>query len=65
MDASHARLAKTRGEYEGQHGLLRASRGLLNILDWQNRSVSPPAVCRAAWRGRHPLLAPQLSLWPR
>jgi hypothetical protein len=38
MDASHARLGQTRDEYGGQHGLLKRSRGLLTVINWQQRS---------------------------
>ncbi len=39
MEASHASLAKTRSEYQGQHGRLKRSKGLLGTLNWQAKSV--------------------------
>lgn len=38
MELSHHRLGQTRDEYQGQHGVMKKSKGLLKVLDWQNRS---------------------------
>lgn len=38
METSHTQLANTRNEYVGQHAILKRSRGLLRMLNWQNRS---------------------------
>eukprot|EP00890_Picochlorum_soloecismus_P000110 jgi/Picsp_1/109/NSC_00109-R1_vesicle transport protein len=38
MEMSQERLKKTRSEYAGQHLLLKTSKNLLKVIDWQNKS---------------------------
>lgn len=38
MEVSHHRLRRTKDEYGTQHASLRKSKGLLGVLDWQNKS---------------------------
>lgn len=38
MEMSQERLKKTRSEYYGQHSLLKTSKKLLKVIDWQNKS---------------------------
>ena len=38
IEVSHERLKKTHTEYGTQHSLLKKSKGLLKVIDWQNKS---------------------------
>jgi hypothetical protein len=38
LEVSHHRLGQTRDEYRGQHGVMKKSKGLLQVLYWQNKS---------------------------